>query len=134
MGKGLALFGSVGYCASAYSFHALERPREVELLVFLIKKEQVVAPNEVLPNPYVSAETLKTCAPIGLHLQTTDYEVISSSSQFLDVGDCGNMGVQRVRFAAACVRQVSSLETMNSMDTTTSAGSLKSLDRIGQAK
>ena len=35
---------------------------------FLIEKEQVVPSNEVLPNPFVSAETLKACALIGLHL------------------------------------------------------------------
>ena len=39
-----------------------------ELFFFLIQKEPVVASNEVLPNPFVSAETLKVCAIIGLHL------------------------------------------------------------------
>ena len=39
-----------------------------ELFFFVIKKEQVVASNEVLPDPHVSAETLKACALIGLHL------------------------------------------------------------------
>ena len=46
-----------------------------ELFCFLIQKEQVVAPNEVLPNPRASAETLKACALIGLHLLAADYEV-----------------------------------------------------------
>ena len=35
---------------------------------FFIKKEQVVASNVMLPNPFVSAGTLKACALIGLHL------------------------------------------------------------------
>ena len=35
-----------------------------KLFFFLMKKEQVVASNEVLPNPHVSAETLKACALI----------------------------------------------------------------------
>ena len=39
-----------------------------ELFFFLIKKEQVVASHEALPNPCVSAETLKACALIGLNL------------------------------------------------------------------
>ena len=39
-----------------------------ELFFFLIQKESVVASNEVLPNPFVSAETLKACALIGMHL------------------------------------------------------------------
>ena len=39
-----------------------------ELFFFLMKKEQVVASNEVLPNTCVSAETLKACALIGLHI------------------------------------------------------------------
>ena len=38
------------------------------------------------------------------------------------------------RFGAARVRQVSPLVTMKSMSTTTSAGPLKSLGRIGQVK
>ena len=46
-----------------------------ELFFFLIKKEHVVASNEVLPNPHVSAETLEACALIGLHLLAADYEV-----------------------------------------------------------
>ena len=38
-----------------------------ELFFFRIKKEPV-ASNEVSSNPFVSAETLNACAPIGLHL------------------------------------------------------------------
>ena len=58
-----------------------------ELIFFLIKKEQVVASNEVLPNPCVSAETLEACALIGLHLMAADHEVGSSGSQSLDLGE-----------------------------------------------
>ena len=39
---------------------------------------QVVASNEVLPNLYVSAETLKAGALIGLHLLAAEYEMGSS--------------------------------------------------------
>ena len=37
--------------------------------------------------PFVSAETLKACALIGLHLFAAEGEAGSSGSQFLDVGD-----------------------------------------------
>ena len=57
------------------------------LFFFFIKKEQAVASNEVFPNPCVSAETLKACALISMHLLVADYEVGSSGSQFIDLGD-----------------------------------------------
>ena len=40
-----------------------------ELFFFLTQKEPVVASNEVLPNPCLTAETLKECARKGLHEQ-----------------------------------------------------------------
>ena len=63
-----------------------------ELFFFLIKKEQVVASNEVLPNPCVSAETPKACALIGLHQLAADCEVGSSGGQSLDQGDMWKYG------------------------------------------
>ena len=39
-----------------------------ELFFFLIKKEPVVASDDVSSNPFVSAETLKACALMGLSL------------------------------------------------------------------
>ena len=97
MGNGLALFGPVGQCASTHSFHALERPREVlgftaSFFFFLINKEQLVASNEVLPNPCVSTETLKAFALIGVHLLAADCEVGSSGGQSLDLGDTWRYG------------------------------------------
>ena len=56
------------------------------------KKDQVVASNEVLPNPCASTETLKACALIGLHLLAADYEVGSSGSQSLDLGELWTYG------------------------------------------
>ena len=44
------------------------------------------------------------------------------------------MGVQKARFGAAGVRQVSPLVMMKSMGAATSAGPLKSLGRTGQVK
>ena len=55
-------------------------------------QEQVVASNEVLPDPFVSAEALKACALIGLHSLAADYEVGSSGSQSLDLGDMWRYG------------------------------------------
>ena len=63
-----------------------------ELFFFLIRNEQVVASNEVLPNPCVSAEMLQACALIGLHLPATDCEVGSGGSQSLDLGDIWRYG------------------------------------------
>ena len=54
---------------------------------FLIKVEHVVASNEVLPNLYVSAETLKACALIGLHCLAAKCEDGSIGRQSLDFGD-----------------------------------------------
>ena len=39
-----------------------------ELFFFLVKKEPVVASDDVSSNPFVSPETLKACALVGLHL------------------------------------------------------------------
>ena len=47
----------------------------------------MVDSNDELPNPPVSAETLKARALIGLHLLAADYEVGSSSSQSPGPGD-----------------------------------------------
>ena len=51
-----------------------------------------MASNEVLRNPYVSAEMLKACSLIGLHLLAADYEVGSSGSQSPDLGDMWKCG------------------------------------------
>ena len=63
-----------------------------ELFFFFIKKEQVVASNEVLPHPYVSAEMLEACALIGLHLLAAGGEAGSSGSQSPDLGDMWRYG------------------------------------------
>ena len=91
-----------------------------------------MASNEVLPNLYVSAETLKACALIGLHLLAADYEMGSSGGQSPDLGDMWKYGrPKEARFGAARVRQVSPLVMMKSVGTTTSARPSKSLGRIG---
>ena len=47
----------------------------------------LVTSNEVPPNPFVSAETLKACALIGRHLLAAESEAGSSGSQSPDFGD-----------------------------------------------
>ena len=47
----------------------------------------IAAHCEVLPNPCVSAETLKACALIGLYLLAADYEMGSRGRQSPDLGD-----------------------------------------------
>ena len=66
--------------------------RMASSLFFLAQNEPVVASNEVVPNPYVSAGTLKACALIGLHLWASDYEVGSSGSHSPDLGDMWRHG------------------------------------------
>ena len=98
------------------------------LALLFVKKELVVASNEVLPNPFVSAETLKACALICLHLLAGPVVVR------LSVKVCEGMAVQKARNGSSLVRQVTPLVVLRSMSTTTSAGPLKSLGRIGQAQ
>ena len=54
---------------------------------FLIKKEPAALTKAVPSKPYVSAETLKACALIGLHLLAAEGEAGSSGSQSPEKGD-----------------------------------------------
>ena len=63
-----------------------------ELFFFLTKKEPVAVSNEVPSNPFVSAETLKACALISLHLSAAEGAVGSSGSQSPDLGDVWRQG------------------------------------------
>ena len=63
-----------------------------ELFFFFIKKKPEVVLSEVLPDPFVSAETLKSCALIGLHLLAAENEAGSCSGQFPDLGDMWKFG------------------------------------------
>ena len=58
----------------------------------LAKKDPVVASDDVSSNPFVSAETLKACALIGLHLLAAGDEAGSSGSQSPDLGDLRRQG------------------------------------------
>ena len=72
LGCRLAPLGPVGLCALAHSIREVERSRVVR--------------------PFVSAETLKTCARNGLHLLAADSGAGSSGSQSLDLGDMSRQG------------------------------------------
>ena len=63
-----------------------------ELFLFLFKQELVVASKGVLPNPFVSAETLRARWLIGLHLLAAEGEAGSSGSQSPDLGDMWRYG------------------------------------------
>ena len=52
----------------------------------------MVAPNDVSSNSFVSAETLKACALIGLHLVAAEGEAGSSGSPSRDSGDMWREG------------------------------------------
>ena len=52
-----------------------------------IKKEPMVASNDVSSNPFVSAETLEACALVGLHLLAAEGDAGSCGGQSPDLGD-----------------------------------------------
>ena len=62
-----------------------------ELFFFLIRKEPVAFTKAVPFEPLVSAETLKACALVGLHLVAAD-EAGSSGCQYPDPGDLWRYG------------------------------------------
>ena len=101
---------------------------------FLIKKEQVVASNEVLPNPSVSAETLEACALIGLHLLAGGGDAGSSRSPSSGLGDLWRQGCPKARNGSAVARQARPSLAVRCMSATTSAGLSRSSGRIGQAR
>ena len=85
LGRRLALLGPVGQCALAHSVHHCE-------LIFFLDKKESVASNVVPSNPFVSAETLKACALIGLHCLAAEGEAGSSGGQSPDLGDMWKHG------------------------------------------
>ena len=95
VGKGLALFGSVGQRAFAQSLHALERPREVWATVscsfFLLKKEPMVLGELIEFGPCISAETVKACALIGLHMMAEENAIRTGILHF-DRAEMWNYG------------------------------------------
>ena len=64
-------------------------------LCFFLTKKQVVASNEVLPNPFVSAEPLMACALIGFQNFAAEGEAGSSGSQLLTQENFGDTVVQK---------------------------------------
>ena len=66
-----------------------------ELFFFLLRKEPVGASDDEASNPFVSAETLKACGLIGLHLLAVDTVGGSSGSQSPDLHDMWRQGGPR---------------------------------------
>ena len=62
---------------------------------FLIKKEPVALTKVVPFKPFVSAETPKACALIGLHLLAAEEEAGSGGSRSADFGDMWRCGCPR---------------------------------------
>ena len=83
------------------------------------------------PTPLVSARTLKACALIDLHLVTAGGDAGSSGSQSPDLG---YMLSYEPGMDQHLLGKRDLLWGEESMCTTTSAGPLKSLGRIGQAR
>ena len=84
VGKCLALFGSLGQCAFAHSFHELECSEEVWAAKvfsssFLERKNRSVSWSNLGP-----AETMKACALIGLHMMAEENALRSDSDSSLE--------------------------------------------------
>ena len=96
-----------------------------ELFFFLVKKEPMVLSELVefgrsAVQPLVSAETLKACALIGLHLLAAEGDADSRLSR--KPGVDGSCSANETSLVVRCISN------------TTSAGPLKSSGRIGQAR
>ena len=117
VGKRPTLRGPVGQCAPTYWNVPGKYTTNGELFFFLIKEP--VASNDVPFNLCVSEETLKACALICLHLLAAE-------------GEAGSSGRQSpARNGSALARQARPPLVVRSMSTTTSAGPLMALGRIG---
>ena len=67
-----------------------------KLFFFLVKKEPLPISHDVPCKPFVSAETLKACVLLGLHLLAAEGEVGSSGSQASDLGDMWRQGCPKM--------------------------------------
>ena len=72
------------------------RPRETTLFFFL-KKDFVVLGELIEFVPCLSAETVKACALIGLHMKAVENALRSDSDSSLDSGDTWEVGLEKKR-------------------------------------
>ena len=71
--------------------------------MFLVEKESVAASIDVSSNAFVSAETIKACALIGLQLLAAEGEVGSGGSQYPDLGDMWRQGCPKsLEWVSSC--------------------------------
>ena len=97
VGTCLALLGSLGQRAFAWSIHALECPKEawdrmVSSSIFLSKKEPMVLSELVEFESCFSAETVKACALIGLHMMAEENALRSDRDSSPDLRDMWKYG------------------------------------------
>ena len=74
-----------------------------ELFLFLLKKEPMVLTELVEFGPCVSAETVKACALIGLHMRVLKRMPFGRTVIVWTLETCGSLDARRVRFGAARV-------------------------------
>ena len=97
MGRRLALPGPMGHGAFTYSIQLLECSEGIWATwrAFLLHQQGASGSHEgSAGQAFVSAETLKACALIGLHLLEPEDEA-SSGSQSPDLGDMWRYGCPR---------------------------------------
>ena len=122
VGKCLALFGSVGQRTVTHSLHALVCPKEVcgELLFFFLKKEPMDLSELVEFGPCVSAERVKACALIGLHVMAEENALRSDSGSSPDLGENVEVWLPKKALCGAATsgRKVRMLRLWSIMSTT----------------
>ena len=70
-----------------------------ELFFLLLKKEPTVVLSELIEfGQGISAETVKACALIGLHMLAEEIALRSDSDPSPDLGACGGMAAQKKKF------------------------------------
>ena len=130
LGRRLALPGPMGQCARTAST-CWNVPGKYGLLFFFIKKEQVAISNEVPFGPFVSAETLKACALIGLHLLAAEGEAGLSGSQSPDLGDMWRYGCPK---CPKCFSPCSASETSFGREGYEHNSECRAIEVIGQGR
>ena len=119
-----SLLGAAGkWRACGWSVVQLDYDEELGPLHGMYGSMETVAVSSEMPcKPFVSAEALKACALIGLHLLAAEGEGGSSGSQSPDLGDTWGRGCPK------SPEWISSPLAVRCTSTTTSAGLLKSSD------
>ena len=90
--------GCHGFAHNSWRLECSGEVRAARRALFLPHQEGACGLTKAVPfKPCVSAETLKACALIGLHLWEAEGEAGSNGSQSLDSGDAGRYGCPKSR-------------------------------------